>query len=180
MRKVLWSFFEIFETVVIALIAVFLIRVFIAQPFLVNGSSMEPNFHNGNYLLVDEITYDFKDPARGDVVVFTPPFNENSYYIKRIIGLPGEEVAISNKGVKIINEDEEKFLNESYIRGVISFPDKEVKLGEDEYFVMGDNRNASYDSRSWGPLKGEDIVGVVRFRLWPFDQALAIMDSPSY
>ena len=88
MKKFLWSFFEVIETVIIAVVAVVLVRMFIVQPFVVSGASMEPSFYNGNYLLVDELTYRFREPERGEVIVFRYPGDEKSFYIKRIIGLP--------------------------------------------------------------------------------------------
>jgi len=174
MKKILWSFLEIVETVVVALVAVFLVRTFIAQPFLVSGASMEPNFEDGNYLLVDEITYRFREPDRGEVVVFRYPGNHKSYYIKRIIGLPGERVVINEKGVAIYAPDgEERNLEEGYVTQVLSYQPMDRELGPGEYFVMGDNRNFSFDSRSWGPLKKSEIIGVARVRLWPINRVMA-------
>lgn len=173
MRKILWSFLEIFETVIIAVAAVFLIRTFIAQPFLVSGSSMEPTFYNGNYLLVDELTYQFREPERGEVIVFRYPNEPSSYFIKRIIGLPGEKVVIENNVVKITAGDEIKVLNEPYVLGKVSTSHFEKTLGPHEYFVMGDNRNFSFDSRSWGPLQEANIIGITRLRLWPPTEVMA-------
>ncbi len=175
MKKVLWSFLEIIETIAVALVAVFLVRAFIAQPFLVSGASMEPNFHNGNYLLVDEITYRFREPERGEVLVFRYPGDHKSYYIKRIVGLPGERVSISGNGITIYEVDgSQKKLDESYINErSLGGKSDDVTLGPDQYFMMGDNRNFSFDSRSWGPLKKSEIIGLVRVRLWPVNQAMA-------
>lgn len=179
MKKFLWSFLEIFETVAIAVVAVFLIRTFIAQPFLVSGASMEPNFYDGDYLLVDELTYRFRKPERGEVIIFRYPQESSSYFIKRIIGLPGEKVVIEDGVVKIITGNETKILDEVYVlrKGEIDYFEK--TLASNEYFVMGDNRNFSFDSRTWGPLPETNIIGLVRLRLWPLTQVMAF-SAPVY
>ncbi|MGC9603174.1 MAG: signal peptidase I [Minisyncoccia bacterium] len=179
MKKFLWSVFEVVETIIIAVAAVFIVRSFIAQPFLVSGSSMEPGFSNGNYLLVDELTYHFRNPERGEVVVFKYPKDPSSYFIKRIIGLPGETVEVNNGQVEIMSGGSPQILREPYILQKMDVADFTKKLGPDEYFVMGDNRNFSFDSRSWGPLPKDDLVGVVRFRLWPVSEAMAFT-PPAY
>jgi signal peptidase I len=179
MKKALWSVFEIVQTIVIAVAAVFIVRSFIAQPFLVSGSSMEPTFSNGNYLLVDELTYRFREPERGEVVVFKYPQDPSSYFIKRIIGLPGETVEVTNGKVEILKDGAPLVLSEPYIIQKNGAADFSKTLGSGEYFVMGDNRNFSFDSRSWGPLPKDDMVGVVRFRLWPVSEAMAFT-PPAY
>jgi signal peptidase I len=179
MRKFFWSFLEIFETIFIAAVTVFLVRTFIAQPFLVSGSSMEPTFHHGNYLLVDELVYRFREPLRGEVIVFKYPGDNRSYYIKRIIGLPGERVEVKNGKVAVYDGKERKILSEPYIANLEEKLFFEVTLGEGEYFVMGDNRSFSFDSRNWGPLPRKNIIGLVRFRLWPVSQAMAF-SAPTY
>lgn len=178
-RTLAWSFFEIGQTLVISLAVVLIIRAFLVQPFLVSGSSMEPSFYDGNYLLVDEFSYHFREPARGEVVVFKYPGNPRSFYIKRVIGLPGEKLVI-NKGVVTIYKDKENIpIKESYIMPIWTFDHLEVQLKNDEYFVMGDNRNFSFDSRSWGPLKKDHLIGIVRLRLWPIDKVMAFT-APRY
>jgi signal peptidase I len=179
MKKALWSLFEVAETIIIAVAAVFVVRSFIAQPFLVSGSSMEPTFSNGNYLLVDELTYRFRSPERGEVIVFKYPNDTSSYFIKRVIGLPGETVEIKNNRVDVLRDGVSLALNEPYIVEKSGVSDFSKTLGPNEYFVMGDNRNFSFDSRSWGPLPKNDIVGVVRFRLWPANKAMAFT-PPAY
>jgi len=170
MRKFFWSLFEVVETVVVAVIAVILVRTFIAQPFLVSGSSMEPNFKDGDYLLVDELAFRFREPVRGEVVVFKYPGDHKTYYIKRIIGLPGERVVIKDDLVVVYGMDDKKIeLKESYISGMSIQRDVNETLSKNEYFVMGDNRDFSYDSRSWGPLTRGEVTGVVKLRLWPFN-----------
>ncbi|MDI6820703.1 MAG: signal peptidase I [Patescibacteria group bacterium] len=179
MRKFLWSFFEIVETVTIAIIAVFLVRTFVAQPFLVSGSSMEPTFDNGNYLLVDELVYRFREPQRGEVMVFKYPGDHRSYYIKRVIGLPGERLVIDRGTVTVFRNGEEKILQEPYLGSVKTTEYVEMELGSGQYFVMGDNRNFSFDSRIWGPINHSDIMGLVRLRLWPINEAQAF-SAPVY
>lgn len=178
-KKILWSFFEIFETVIIAVAVVVLVRTFITQPFLVSGSSMEPSFEDGNYLLVDELTYRFREPERGEVIVFESPTNGSAYYIKRIIGLPGEKLVIESGQVKVYDDGGVKILEENYVASSGNSGRYETKLGKDEYFMMGDNRGFSFDSRSWGPLEKSAIVGMVRFRLWPVNEAMAVT-APKY
>ena len=179
LRNVAWSFFEVVETLVISLVAVFLVRAFIAQPFLVSGSSMEPNFYDGNYLLIDELSYRFREPERGEVVVFKYPKNHKSFYIKRIIGLPGETIDITRGEVSIKKGEEELTLEEEYIAPAWTSGNTEIALGEGEYFVMGDNRNFSFDSRSWGSVESNEIVGIVRLRLWPINEVMAF-EKPEY
>ena len=179
MRKLLWGFLEIFETIAIAVVSVFLVRTFIAQPFLVSGSSMEPTFSHRNYLLVDELTYRFREPERGEVVVFRYPKEQRSFYIKRIIGLPGERVAVDESGVTVYRGSERKVLAEPYLGEWRGRERIDVTLGPHQYFVMGDNRNASFDSRNWGPLSRGDLVGLARLRLWPVSEAMAF-SKPAY
>ncbi len=160
-------------TLVVVLAIVLPIRAYIAKPFIVKGSSMDPTFETWDYLIVDEATYNFrKDPERGDVVIFKAPTAKGTYYIKRIIGLPGETVKIINGQVVIINDKfkEGYSLDEPYISNKNkSYKNIELKLKDDEYFVMGDNRAGSYDSRVWGPLKREAIVGRAFVRFHPFN-----------
>ena len=165
------EFKEIVSFAVIALIIVIPIRMFVAEPFLVNGPSMEPTFQSGDYLIADQLTYDFKTPARGDVVIMRYPEDPAIYFIKRIIGLPGETVELS--GTKVIIHPAGGgvpfTLDESFIAPTrIENQNASYTLGADEYFVMGDNRVDSSDSRSWGPLPRHDIVGHVVLRLYPF------------
>ena len=179
MRKFLWSFFEVLESVTVAVVLVFLVRYFIAQPFLVSGSSMEPNFKNGDYLLVDELAYRFRSPSRGEVVIFRYPGDPRVHYIKRIIGLPGERVTGDGDKITVFENGEGKVLNESYVWAKGNRAKFDVTLGLNEYFVMGDNRNFSFDSRSWGALPQDDIIGLARFRLWPITRVMAF-SAPAY
>lgn len=162
---------EIAKFTVISILIVAPIRFFIAQPFIVRGESMDPTFANGQYLIVDEVTYYNNLPQRGDVVVFKYPKDESKYFIKRIIGLPGEKIKITDGKVSVlpVSETEWKDLNEPYIQD-LSFENVSATLGTDEYFAMGDNRSNSLDSRIWGPLPKKNIIGRVLVRLFPFQE----------
>ncbi|MCX6788954.1 MAG: signal peptidase I [bacterium] len=177
MKAFLWAVFEVVETVVIAVVAVILVRTFVAQPFLVSGSSMEPGFQNGDYLLIDELVYRFHEPVRGDVVVFKYPLDTRSYYIKRVIGLPGERVVVDGSSVTVYEKNGNKeLLKEEYVARMSGIDKGDYTVKDGEYFVMGDNRDFSYDSRRWGLLPKADLVGLVRFRLWPIDKAMAFSE----
>jgi signal peptidase I len=166
MKQFLLPFLEIFEILAVVLISIYIIYGFIAQPFLVQGASMEPNFSSGDYLLVDEATYRFREPERGEVIVFKNPNDTSEFYIKRIVGLPGEEVVVDGKEVLI----DGKSIDEMYLGGNIDIDGQYIfQVDEGEYFVMGDNRPQSFDSRNWGPMGKSLIVGVVRLRFWPPD-----------
>ncbi len=156
----------------ISLAIVLPFRLFIAQPFIVSGKSMYPTFDNGQYLIVDEITYKLENPKRGDVIIFHFPNNTKEYFIKRIIGRPGDTVAIVGGRVKITTTTNPDgfYLDEPYIQDKLTDTEP-VILDSDHYFVMGDNRSASYDSRSWGTLPKDLIVGRAFVRLVPFKEA---------
>jgi signal peptidase I len=178
---------EVLSVVIISLVVVIPIRMYIAQPFVVSGQSMDKTLANGNYLIIDEISYKFQNPERGEVVVFKVPeealalsnysLDKKMFFIKRIIGLPGETVEIDGDSVKISNEKNPKgvTLNEPYafvdkLSPYFKDIKKKITLKSDEYFVMGDNRHNSSDSRFWGPLKKENIKGKTFLRLWPFNK----------
>jgi signal peptidase I len=172
-REYLLSLIEILLLLVIVVLP---IRFFLFEPFLVKGESMEPNFHNFDYLIVDKLTYHLREPQRGEVIVFRPPFEERVYYIKRIIGLPLEKLIIEESKITIFNKEHPQgfVLNEPYLQNHYTAGKIEINLGPDEYFVLGDNREVSYDSRKWGPVKRERIVGrvVFQFSLVKLAQAL--------
>ncbi len=159
---------ETIQFVLIALAIALPIRFFVAQPFVVNGLSMFPTFNNSDYLIVDQLTYRFNEPERGDVIVFHNPGDYSQFYIKRIIGLPLETVKIEGAKVTIINSEHPDgiLLTEPYT-GSERGGSEEKTLEKDEYFVLGDNRGASSDSRVWGPLKKKLITGRALIRLWP-------------
>lgn len=161
--------FVIYLAVVVA--AMFLIIHFVGQRTEVSGSSMENTLSDGDNLIVDKISYRFHEPERYDIIIFPYQYEEDTFYIKRIIGLPGESVRIDDAGNIYINGE---LLSENYGREVMENPGTardEITLGEDEYFVLGDNRNNSSDSRdpSVGTIHKEDIVGRAWIRIYPFD-----------
>jgi len=160
---------EIFKFAVLALIIVVPFRLFIAQPFIVNGASMAPTFETGEYLIVDQLSYRFEEPQRGDVVIFKFPNDPSKYFIKRIVGLPGEVVQLANGVTTIKNplNENEIVLDEQYLVMDKTDDHLSITLSSDEYFVMGDNRSASSDSRVWGPVPREMIVGRAFVRLLP-------------
>lgn len=161
---------EIVRILLISLAIVVPIRYFLVQPFVVRGASMEPNFTDKEYLVIDEASYYFRPPVRGEVVVFRYPRDTTEFFIKRIIGLPGEKVSIRKGRIAIANRayPEGFMLEEPYLDPLLkTYPDMEKTLGQDEYFVLGDNRNASSDSRIWGVLPGKLITGRAAWSAWP-------------
>ncbi len=131
---------EVIKFTLLAVLIILPIRMWIAQPFIVSGASMEPTFETGDYLIIDELSYQFQNPEKGDVIVFRYPLNPSKFFIKRVEGLPGE---------------------------IVEYDSKEITLGKDEYFVTGDNKPNSSDSRIWGPVKENLIIGRAIVRLWP-------------
>jgi signal peptidase I len=171
---------ELVEIVVISLAIILPIRYFLIQPFYVKGASMEPTFDDHEYLIIDELSYRLRPPQRGEVVVFRYPLDPRQYFIKRIVGLPGEKLRVSDSKIVIVNaEHPDGFvLDESYLDpDTYTYGDKTVELGVDEYYVMGDNRTASLDSRTFGTLPAKNIVGRVWIRGWPLDRA-AVFRAP--
>ncbi|MEK7598222.1 MAG: signal peptidase I [Patescibacteria group bacterium] len=187
---------EIIKVVILAFVIIVPIRVFLFQPFFVQGASMEPNFENSNYLIVNELGYKktsfsldgkniftiapYKKLQRGEVVVFKYPKNPSQFFIKRIIGLPGEKVEIKKGQILVYNQDnpEGKILDESAylsknVKTSTALDDFVITLRDNEYFVMGDNRMYSSDSRVWGPVPDADIMGKVIIRAWPLN-AIAV------
>lgn len=175
--KAIFSFIlELIKIVIISLAIIIPIRAYVAQPFYVEGASMEPNFYDNEYLIVNEFSYHFSDPRRGEVVIFRPPNNYKVYYIKRIIGLPGETVEIKGNQIIIYNSenpagfilDESKYLAAK----TYNLVDDKIysPLASDEYFVLGDNRPNSLDSRKIGPIQRQQIRGQVFLRAFPFNR----------
>lgn len=161
-------FTELLKFALIAVVIVVPVRLFVAQPFIVSGASMAPTFESGEYLIVDELSYRLGEPERLDVIIFRYPKNPADFFIKRIIGLPGETVQISGDTITITEVAGEKIkLSEPYIKNHGNGGYLEVTLEKDEYFVLGDNRPESSDSRVWGELPRENIVGRALFRLLP-------------
>lgn len=169
-RSFLW---ELARVIIIAFVIMIAFRFFVAEPFIVSGSSMVPNFHNREYLIVNKLDYRTGQPQRGDVIVFKYPKDTSQYFIKRIIGLPGEKVKIEGGKVEIFNSQypDGHVLDEPYLpnQNVTFGKDDVVTLGTDEYFVLGDNRLASSDSRVWGILPKNDIIGKSWLRVFPLN-----------
>lgn len=163
---------DLFTLALLIVVVVIPIRVFVASPFIVDGESMHPTFSNFDYLIVNELLYRFRAPERGDVIVFRYPRDPSIFYIKRIIGLPGETVSVNRGIVSITTGSEEKIqLSEPYIVNEDATYTKNFSLGADEYFVMGDNRPNSSDSRVWGVLPMKDIIGRADLRLLPLSKS---------
>lgn len=174
----IWEFLKI---VIIAVVIVLPIRYFLFQPFIVKGESMVPNFQSGDYLIVDEISYRIKGFRRGDVVVLKYPLDLSQRFIKRIIGLPGETIEIKDGEITISKDGKSLTLNEKKYLPKLLTTDGNVHttLSSDQYFVLGDNRQFSYDSRRWGALPKEDIIGRALFRILPI-QTMSYIAEPSY
>jgi len=176
-KEVLIFIWETVKLVIVSLAIILPIRYYLVQPFFVNGASMEPNFENGDYLLVDEISYRFREPARGDVIIFRYPQNPSQFFIKRIIGLPEETVTIKKNSVKIYNQQNPDgfLLQENYLSSEQqTLGDMTIKMDDNDYFVLGDNRLQSSDSRRWGTVNKTLITGKPFFRAWPVTKASRI------
>ena len=165
------SFWELVRFALIALVIVIPIRILVAEPFVVSGSSMVPTFENGDYLIVDKISYELGNIKRDDVVVFRYPGDTTKFFIKRVIGLPNETVDIKGNDVTITNttHPDGLKLDQPFVQNTANNISHYV-LGNDEYFVMGDNRIASSDSRYWGPVKRNLLVGRAFLRLLPINK----------
>lgn len=173
-------FLEVIKVVLLAGLTIGLVRYFLFKPFYVKGQSMEPAYLEHEYLIVDEISYRFRLPERGEVVVFRSPVTQNEYYLKRIIGIPGERVSVDNNKVIIYNDEHPQGIAVSEPYLAESTPGKiSLTLGPDEYFVLGDNRDASYDSRRFGAITSAHIVGRTWLRGWPL-QRISTFKAPVY
>ena len=169
---------------VVALGLALFVRFFIAAPYVVSGASMDPNFDDWHYLIIDRVTYDLAEPERGDVIVFDLPQEGGRSLIKRVIGLPGETVLLRGTNVSIVNDEhpqgftlEEPYLDPKNLSGDNNM---RITLKENEYLVLGDNRRVSADSRLWGTLPREQIVGRAFVRLYPFDQISILPEEARY
>jgi len=177
--------FEMIKVLIVSLIIIVPIRAYVVQPFYVDGASMEPNFHDGEYLIVDEISLRFKQPERGDIVIFHPPTNPKVYYIKRVIGLPNEVVDIKNGEIRVFEQDspepliidESKYLGNDYL--LRPSEKYHLKLGATEYYLLGDNRPNSLDSRRLGAIDFSHMKGKVVLRAFPFDK-FTVIKAPTY
>ena len=184
MRKFLAFCWETLKMVIISLAIVLPIRYFLIQPFYVKGASMEPNFHDKEYLIIDEISYRFGAPERGDIIVFRYPEDPKEYFIKRVIGVPGETIKLRDGSVFVFNQANPEGLKlpESYLPEGLktyAYAQDTVTVGADEYYVLGDNRMASKDSRSFGAVNKSFIIGRVFFRGLPLDK-VGVFKSITY
>ena len=180
--KGMFSFvWELGKIGIIALVIVLPLRLFVFQPFLVKGDSMIPSFHNGDYLIIDELSYAFRSPERGEVIVLKFPYDPSQRFIKRIVGLPGETLEIKDGKVVIYHPDSQDafVLDESeYMGSTFDTPGSiRVQLKEGEYFVLGDNREFSSDSRSWGPLSEKYIVGRMMWKVFSLSTFAELVNS---
>ena len=172
MKKIVKELLDTSIYVLVVLVLTYLVITFVGQRTQVSGSSMETTLSDEDNLIVDKISYRFSEPKRFDIIVFPFEYEEDTYYIKRIIGMPGERVQIDGEGNIYIDGE---VLEESYGREIMESPGRaweEITLAEDEYFVLGDNRNHSSDSRdpSVGNIKRKDIIGRAFLRIWPFEK----------
>jgi len=171
---------EMVKVAVLAGITIALIRYYLFKPFYVKGASMEPNFHEKEYLIVDELSYRFREPVRGEVIVFRYPEDPKEYFLKRVIGLSGETVKVQGGKVYIYNtENAEGFeLGEEYLpKDLATEGDHTFKIGDNQIFVLGDNRPNSFDSRRFGPIDKSLVVGRAWLRGWPLNK-LAVFSKP--
>ncbi|MBP7133584.1 signal peptidase I [Patescibacteria group bacterium] len=175
-------FLELVQVLAISLVIIIPIRYFLIQPFYVRGASMEPNFFDHEYLIIDEISYRFREPTRGEIVVFKYPVDPSQYFIKRVIGIPGDTVEIASGKIKIYNTEHPNgvALDETaYLDQDNTTPDRTVTLKENQYFLMGDNRAASLDSRIFGAVDRTYLVGRVAVRGYPIDR-WKLFEAPHY
>ncbi len=181
MKNFLLFLWETFKVVAIAFLIVVPIRYFLFQPFVVSGQSMEPNYSNGDYLIVESLSYRMRDPRRGEVIVFYYPENPSLRHIKGIIGLPKEKIIINKDEIQIISSEKEVLIldEKEYLDYFGLLEKKEIELEEGEYFVMGDNRDASFDSRRWGALPRDYIIGKTVLKILPLSH-LEVINAPSY
>ncbi|MBI4066076.1 signal peptidase I [Candidatus Gottesmanbacteria bacterium] len=181
-KRAVGAFFDFLQGIVVILAIMVMIYLFIMSPQEINGASMEPSFHNGEYILTNKIEYKLRDPKRGDVVIFKSPRNKDIDYIKRIIGEPGDRVELigGNFYVNGIKLDELYLGSGTYTStGNYLREGTEAVVPEGRYFVAGDNRGHSSDSREFGPVPKEDFIGKALLRYWPFSEA-GMITAPSY
>ena len=182
LKKIGQFFLDLIETIVMALAIFVVVYLFLFQPHQVKGNSMLPNFHDGEYILTDKVSYRFTGPQRGDVIIFKAPKNEEVDYIKRIIGLPGETIKIEGGYIYIDNQKlPETYIPSDFVSNAGSFLTEGAQylIPNERYFAMGDNRNHSSDSREWGTVKKEEIVGRAFLRYWPINE-FGIVPKPAY
>lgn len=187
-KRTILYVWELLKVAIITIAIIVPIRYFLIIPFYVKGESMVPNFHDREYLIVDEISYRFREPQRGEIIVFRYPQNPQEYFIKRVIGLPGESVKIKDNSVVVFNKANPSGLklDESYLpAGVETLPNSyssqdQIEVGDKQYFVLGDNRMFSKDSRSFGPIDKSFVVGKVLLRGLPLNKVALFTKAPKY
>lgn len=182
LKRIIGAFFDFLQGIVVVLAVLVMIYLFIMSPQEISGASMEPNFHNGEYILTNKVQTKFRAPQRGDVVVFKSPKNKEVDYIKRIIGLPGDTVKLSANKFYVNGQ----VVDEPYLPAdIVVFGGSYLQEGAEivvppgTYFVSGDNRPHSSDSREFGPIAMEDFIGTVFFRYWPVSQ-MGVIPHPTY
>lgn len=181
-KKIVAAIFDFLQGIVVIMALLVMVYLFIMSPQEINGASMEPNFLNGEYILTNKVTYKLKQPVRGDVVIFKSPRNKDIDYIKRVIGLPGDTVALKNNSFYVNDQivDEPYIPEGTYIFGGSYLQENEsIIVPEGMYFLAGDNRPHSSDSREFGPIALEDFIGQAFLRYWPFDRA-GLLPHPNY
>lgn len=181
-KRAIIALFDFLQGIVVVLAIMVMIYLFIMSPQEINGASMEPNFHNGEYILTNKIVYKIQNPTRGDVVIFKSPRNKEVDYIKRVIGLPGDTVSLQDNALYVNGKKvEEPYLSPDVIifGGSYLREGQEIAVPEGMYFVAGDNRPHSSDSREFGPIPKEDFIGMAILRYWPFSQ-FGLIPRPQY
>lgn len=182
LKRTVAAIFDFLQGIVVFLAILVMVYLFIMSPQEINGASMEPNFHNGEYILTIKILYKFRSPQRGDVVIFKSPLNKEIDYIKRIIGLPGDTVSLHNNALWVNDQKvEEPYLapDVTIFGGSYLQEGASIVVPPDSYFVAGDNRPHSSDSREFGPININDFIGVAVLRYFPFSQ-MGILPHPTY
>jgi signal peptidase I len=182
LKRALAAFFDFLQGIVVIMAILVMVYLFIMSPQEVNGESMEPNFHNGEYILTNKVTYKFRQPQRGDVVIFKSWKNKEVDYIKRVIALSGETVSLSDNSIFVNGKKlEEQYLspNTTIFGGSFLQEGQTITVPESMLFVLGDNRPHSSDSREFGPVAIDDIIGVVIMRYWPFPE-FGVIKPPMY
>ncbi len=179
--SVIFFVLEVVQIMCISAAIIIPIRYFLIQPFYVKGASMEPNFYDHEYLIINELSYRLREPERGEIVVFRYPRDPSQFFIKRVVGLPGETVEISNQHVVIYNTEHPNgiVLDESYLGEVSTNGKTRTTLGEADYYLLGDNRDESLDSRMFGPVQRSSIVGRVWLRGLPLSR-VTLFEAPEF
>ncbi|OGG36049.1 signal peptidase I [Candidatus Gottesmanbacteria bacterium RIFOXYB1_FULL_47_11] len=181
-KRAVAAIFDFLQGIVVIMAILVMIYLYIMSPQEINGASMEPNFHNGEFILTNKVLYKFRTPTRGDVVIFKSPANKEIDYIKRIIGLPDETVCLRDNTLYVNDQkvDEPYLAPDTPIYGGSYLAENNcITVSEGTYFMVGDNRPHSSDSREFGPVDEIDFIGVAIARYWPFSQ-MGVFQRPTY